>query len=146
MTAEVLLSRLSSVRQTAPDRWLARCPAHADKTASLSVRELPDGRTLVHCFAGCGVDAVLAGANFEMQDLFPERPPDQRRLPERRPFPAQDVLKALAFEATIVLCAAVDMLDAGDLVLGPEGFARLEQAHERIQSALSLSYGGFRHG
>ena len=37
---------------------LCRCPAHADRTASLSLRQ---GRTsiLVHCFAGCNPEDVL---------------------------------------------------------------------------------------
>lgn len=39
-------------------RALARCPAHADRTPSLSLRQ---GRSqiLVHCFAGCHPDEVL---------------------------------------------------------------------------------------
>lgn len=36
----------------------ARCPAHKDKTPSLSITER-DGRVLVHCHAGCSQDAVL---------------------------------------------------------------------------------------
>jgi hypothetical protein len=60
VTAEVLLSRLDGVRQTGPDRWIARCPAHDDGRASLSLRELDDGRVLLHDFAGCAVEEVLA--------------------------------------------------------------------------------------
>jgi hypothetical protein len=143
MTAEVLLSRLDKVRKTGPDRWLARCPAHADKTASLSIRELPDGRTLAHCFAGCGVDAVLAAANLEITDLFPELPPDSHHLPERRPFPASDVLKALYGETLVVQVAAHAMRRAP---LGDADLARLDQAAERIAAALTLTEGGLRHG
>jgi hypothetical protein len=39
---------------------MACCPAHDDRNPSLSVRRAPDGRVLVHCFAGCSLDAVLA--------------------------------------------------------------------------------------
>ena len=38
--------------------WVARCPAHHDRTPSLSIREI-DGKVLVHCQAGCPQDAVL---------------------------------------------------------------------------------------
>jgi hypothetical protein len=38
---------------------MAKCPAHDDKTPSLSIRE-NDGKVLVHCHAGCSQDAVLA--------------------------------------------------------------------------------------
>ena len=53
MTAAPLLDRLDGVKHGSADRWLARCPAHEDKRAWLSVRELEDGQILVHDFAGC---------------------------------------------------------------------------------------------
>lgn len=145
MSVETLLSRLDKPRQTGHGRWLARCPAHADKTPSLSIRELEDGRVLIHCFPGCAPAAILAAVGLEFSDLFPEQPLTDRGSPERRPFPAADVLKAIAFEATIVLLAARDLLEAGDLVLGEEGFQRLALACDRIQSALTVS-GVRRHG
>lgn len=48
----------------------ARCPAHADKTPSLSILEGADGRVLLHCFAGCTVESVVAAAGLQMTDLF----------------------------------------------------------------------------
>lgn len=147
MNAETLLSRLDHPRQTGPDRWLARCPAHADKTPSLSIRELDDERVLIHCFGGCSVEAILQAVDLEFGDLFPPRAvTDTYIKPERRPFPAADILKALAFEVSVVQCAARDMLEAGDLTLGASEFERMELACQRIQSALSLAQGGFRHG
>jgi hypothetical protein len=69
MNAEDLIARLDAVRTTGPGRWLARCPAHEDRRPSLAIRGLENGRTLLHCFAGCPVDSVvsalgLAGANM----------------------------------------------------------------------------------
>ena len=142
--AELLLSRLDKVRQTGPDRWAALCPAHADKSPSLSVRSLPDGRVLLHCFTGCSVDAVLAALSLEIADLFPA-PLEAGYTPVKRPFPPSDVLAALAFETSIVLAAAADLLEAGDLVLGHDGFERLALAHERIQAGLTVA-GVRRHG
>ena len=146
MNAEAFLERLDKVRKTGPDRWLACCPAHADKSPSLSVRELPDERVLIHCFTGCSVDAVLAAVGLEIGDLFPPRSDDPRTTPERRPFAPMDALKALSLEVAVVLLAARDMHEAGDLVLGEEGFDRLALAAERIQSALHLIRGSARHG
>src|SRR2546425_974634 len=61
MTAAAkLLDRLERVKQAAPGRWLARCPAHEDRAPSLSIRELDDGRIRLNDFGGCGTDAVLA--------------------------------------------------------------------------------------
>lgn len=135
-----LLSRLEGVRQSGPNRWLARCPAHHDKNPSLSVRELDDGRTLLHCFAGCDTAAVLAAVGLEFSDLYPPRPATTTFVkPERQPFNDLDVLKALAYEVEIVMLAAFRLVDAGDLVLGESDFTRLQLAHSRIQSALSLT-------
>jgi len=145
MTVETLLSRLDKSRPTGPGRWIAHCPAHEDRSPSLSIRELDDGRVLMHCFTGCPVADILAAIGLEFADLFPPKPPaDPHVPPERRPFPALDILKALAFEATIVRLAARDLLEAGDLVLGEAGFARLALASERIESA--LGFAEVRHG
>lgn len=40
-------------------RAMCRCPAHDDKTPSLSVSETRDGRPLVHCFTGCKQSEVI---------------------------------------------------------------------------------------
>lgn len=40
--------------------WSARCPAHDDRTPSLSLRETSDGKVLVRCHAGCDQDEVIA--------------------------------------------------------------------------------------
>ncbi|NQW09429.1 MAG: toprim domain-containing protein [Alphaproteobacteria bacterium] len=40
--------------------WIARCPAHEDRTPSLSIRESDDGTLLVHCHAGCDQVRVIA--------------------------------------------------------------------------------------
>lgn len=88
MTAARLLDRLESVKQTATGRWIAKCPSHEDQRASLSVRELDDGRVLVHDFAGCDVADVLIAAGLTFDDLFPPRADGHRVKGERRPFPA----------------------------------------------------------
>ena len=43
--------------------YAARCPAHEDSTASLSIRETSDGVVLVKCFAGCSTEAVVPTAS-----------------------------------------------------------------------------------
>ena len=74
MTAPVqtLLGRLEGVRKSGKG-WVARCPAHADRTASLSVGEGDDGRVLLHCFAGCGAADVVHSVGLSLGDLFPAR-------------------------------------------------------------------------
>jgi hypothetical protein len=69
--AEVLLSRFESVRGKHP-KWIARCPAHEDRSPSLSVKALDDGRVLVHCFAGCGAADVMAAVGLTLAALYPK--------------------------------------------------------------------------
>lgn len=136
MALEDLISRLDRVKATRgkPGRWSARCPAHEDRGPSLSIRELDDGRVLLHCFAGCSVHEIVAAVGLELSDLYPPRPADHRHAPERHPFPAADCLRAVAFEALVVSATAVAIL-AGE----PFDRERLILATSRIQSALSAS-------
>jgi len=114
MIAEVLLSRLDGVRRTGVDRWLAKCPAHDDKQPSLAVREVDVDRVLVKCFAGCAVESVLAAIGLTFDALYPARP-THRGKPERRPFPAADILRAMVSEALIVAVAASTIGNGGEL-------------------------------
>lgn len=67
---ERLLARLKGVRETGPGRWIASCPSHEDRSPSLSIREGDDGRVLLHCYAGCAPEAVLAALGLRWTDLF----------------------------------------------------------------------------
>ena len=58
MTAEELTRRLGGVWDG--DRGTARCPAHDDKNPSLSIANKPGGGVLVHCFADCSQEKVIA--------------------------------------------------------------------------------------
>jgi hypothetical protein len=134
MTAAALLDRLEGVKRTGPAGWLARCPAHDDKHPSLSVRELDDGRVLVHDHAGCSAVEVLEAVGLDFAALYPTRPAEHRIHPERRPFPAIDVLRAVALEAMIVAVAA-SILGRGDSITDQDR-ARVSLAAERINSAV----------
>ena len=127
-----LLSRLDKVRRSGPDSWMACCPAHEDKSASLSIRH-DDDKTLIHCFAGCSVHEVVGAVGLEISDLFPPR--DHHGKPERRPFPAMDALRGIAFEALVVSAAASTLLARHPV--SPADRERLSMAATRIQSALS---------
>lgn len=133
MSADALLSKLDKVKRTGPGRYLACCPAHDDKSPSLTVRELDDGRVLVHCFAGCSVEEILSAVGLTFSDLFPEKEIHHGK-PERRPFPAVDVLRAIAFEALVVYLAA-RALSTGN-PLSDYDQERLLVAAGRIQAAL----------
>lgn len=62
----------------------ARCPAHADDTASLTLKLGDKGAGLVlYCHAGCGRLDILDAVGLTMRDLFPPR--DQRGAREMPP-------------------------------------------------------------
>lgn len=140
MSADLLLARLDHVRQTGPGRWMARCPAHEDRAPSLSIRELPDGAVLVHDFAGCETQVVLDVVGLAFSDLYPRRSShhDHDRKGEHRPFPATDVLRAVAHEAIIVTLAASDL--AQGRPMSPEDRERVSIAAGRLQHALEVAH------
>jgi hypothetical protein len=143
MTTDSLLSRLEKVKRTGHGRWIARCPAHDDRGPSLSIRQLDDGRVLVHCFAGCSVHEVISSVGLEMTDLFPTRDfgPAHVGRREGRPFPATDVLQAVGFEVMLVALIAGRMVEGE--VPSPEDRDRLYLAHQRLQAAIEA--GGLAH-
>jgi hypothetical protein len=57
------------VRYLGQARVQAQCPAHDDRTPSLSITEA-DGKVLLHCHAGCEIEDVLAAIGLEKGDLF----------------------------------------------------------------------------
>jgi len=68
MTADAF-AVLVQARRTGAGRWKARCPAHNDRSPSLSIREGDNGCVLVFCRAGCSLDAILAALHLVADDL-----------------------------------------------------------------------------
>lgn len=126
MSAQILITRLTGVRNTGPDRWVAKCPAHEDRSPSLSITDR-EGRVLLHCFGGCETEAVLGAVGLRFSDIMPER------IGEARPqaIPALQVLEAVAYEITVAALLATEL-----------GYAassqRLIEAGSRLNAALTL--------
>ena len=72
ITFDDLIDRLDKVKRIGHGRAQARCPAHADKSPSLTIKE---GHTciLLHCFAGCTFEAVVAALGLEPEQLLYEQ-------------------------------------------------------------------------
>jgi hypothetical protein len=138
---ETLLPRLSGVHKNGVDTWTARCPAHNDKHPSLSIRELDDGRVLVHCFANCAFEDILAAVGLTAADLFPPRPKNFSHFGGgalTHPFPAADVLRAVGFESLVCAVGASRALHGG---LTEAGKNRMMLAAGRLRTA--ARYSGF---
>jgi len=132
MISDNLIHCLDGMRETGHNRWIARCPAHEDRSPSLAVREVDD-RVLVHCFAGCSADEIVSAAGLEISDLFPPRSSNSKPL--SKPFPAADILRCLRAEITfLVICA--DDLSQGKK-LDQEDMDRLLLSSSRFRSALT---------
>jgi putative DNA primase/helicase len=58
MTAEPIAKALGGRKTGAT--WMARCPAHEDRTPSLSITDGDNGKVLVRCYAGCDQLDVIA--------------------------------------------------------------------------------------
>ena len=134
MNVADLLARLDGVRARGPGRWSARCPAHEDRSPSLSIREIDDGTILLHDFAGCNALAIVQAIGLEFADLFPARrirrvDPGVRRCvlsaPER--------LQLLEHEIGEALFIANDFLR--DKTISEKSALRLAQCVSRIAKA-----------
>lgn len=120
---DVVLPRLDAVKAIGKHKWMARCPTRADKTPSLSIRELDDGRVLLHDFGGEKTTDVLAAIGLGLADLHPgskQRPP--RRNPSRA---------AIEHEQHIV-ALGLSLLAQGKN-LSPSDLSRLETARRRLE-------------
>ena len=132
--ADRRLPHLPRVKRTAPGKWPACCPAHESKSgSSLSVRELDDGRLLVHCFGGCSVESVLGAIGLDMTDLFPERvaAPGAGTAPQRLRLSASQAIEILERETMIVAVVGGDMVRKKDIT--EPDHRRLIQAVSRVQ-------------
>jgi putative DNA primase/helicase len=62
--------------------WTARCPAHDDRTPSLSISDADDNNVLVRCHAGCDQERVITA--LRMRGLWAEnRPRSLSRIARR---------------------------------------------------------------
>jgi hypothetical protein len=130
---ENVLSRLTGVKRIGPNRWKANCSAHDDRDPSLFVSLTPEGLTLMKCMAGCETETVLHNIGLTFSDLF-EKPLGHHFKPQRHPFPAADILQALAFEAKFLAVAARDLANGKPLAL--ETLKRIEVAAQRFDAGL----------
>lgn len=132
-----LLERLSRVRETGPGRWAACCPAHDDKSPSLSVRDAGD-ILLIHCFGGCSAGEILGAVGLSLRDLYPDGGLESRALRRgQRRIPARDALAAIDREALLVATVASDLRHCR--VIDGATWGRLAVAVARIGQARDVA-------
>jgi hypothetical protein len=131
MNIDQFLNKLDKVKSRGHNKWLACCPVHSDKTPSLAISLAEGDRLLFHCF-GCGANGIeiCKALDINPVELFPKEQVNYKR--ERVPFPADQILAALAQEATILELAANDM--ARGVRVDEQ---RVALARDRITTAVS---------
>jgi 5S rRNA maturation endonuclease (ribonuclease M5) len=73
---DLVLGRLDGVRQHG-GYWMARCPAHDDREASLSIARGTEQPVVFKCHAGCDRDAILNALGLTLADV--SKPLEERR-------------------------------------------------------------------
>ena len=63
------LARLSGVQKAGDLSWQSICPAHADKTPSLTITQRP-GRVVLHCHAGCTNREIVTALGTDFRALY----------------------------------------------------------------------------
>jgi hypothetical protein len=141
MDAELLLGRLDGVIRTGEGRWSARCPAHDDRSPSLSVRVAGD-QLLFHCHAGCAPADVLAAVGLSWSDLYADRWEAAYRVAcaegahrSRRQRLQRELIDGIDIEVErLILRIAAADLRAGRL-LAIEDRGRIAVARMRVEAA-----------
>lgn len=136
MNAAEIVARLDGVHERGPGKWSAKCPAHEDRSPSLSVAEIGDGTTLLHCFAGCRPLDICHAIGIEFRDLFPAgriRRVDHRERPR---LSATDALNALADDACLIAIIGADFLE--HRTLDRETWDMLAAAYRRVSDARAV--------
>lgn len=82
MTAEDFSQRLEAVRKSGRG-FISRCPAHEDRTPSLSVRDGERG-VLVKCWAGCRLQDITAAVGLTVRDLFHDQHQNSRERKDKQ--------------------------------------------------------------
>lgn len=139
MAIHDLLNQLQKVKKTGPARYIALCPAHADRRPSLTITEKDDGMVLIRCWAGCGAADILAAVGMEFDALYPPRTDDHRGKPIRRPWNPYDLLRIMAFESTVASICANDVMRGKPLNEAER--QRLATAVKRLANAAELANG-----
>jgi hypothetical protein len=130
MSISNLLNKLNKVKSNGNGSWMACCPAHDDKTPSLSIKDNSDGRLMLRCFSGCETIDVLNSIGLDWDDVMPpkQEKPVHIIKPKKHDIYATDALLVIRNESRIITMAAIDVCKG----------VKIEQAElERIKLAMT---------
>lgn len=132
---ESILSRLQKVRKTGANRWSACCPAHEDRSPSLSIMQNETGKVFVHCFAGCDGRAIMGAIGMTLVDLYPDRIHPPKGIGSKPVFSPYEILPMIEREAMIVAMCGSELQTHP---LPDDDRKRLFKAVQRIRTGVAL--------
>ena len=131
-----LLNRLSKVKQTGAGKWVACCPAHEDRSPSLSIRQADD-RILIYCFAGCGADEVVGSVGMSLSDLMPESVGHNKPYEGVPEYNKSELFDVMVGETAIFMVAARQI--ALGVPFSDVDTKRIRLAESRLDKVISLA-------
>lgn len=128
---EKVLSRLENVREMgSPGKWMVRCPAHDDKTPSLSI-SLRGESIALYCHAGCSTEDVLDSIGLMFSDLYGKEAANYQAAIANKGKKSTRHLKPFDIDLMVLKLAEAD-LEVGR-TLSIEDQARVALAKERLR-------------
>lgn len=138
MTIEAFLACLEGVRPRGSGRWSARCPAHADKSPSLSIG-VHGTRILIHCFGACEPPVIVKAIGLTMSDLFTDHPTasNQRSTPSRQRMDRDEIAFQFELAALDRRCRAEQVLS---VIAAFSGVGMADDERDRLLTAVAYAY------
>ena len=111
MLINEIVSRFKGVK-TDSNGYKCKCPAHADREASLSISH-SNGKTLISCHSGCSLESILDSVGLKITDLFDNAPEKK----ETQTFRSQKDLESYLMTITILTInkLPLNMIEAHDI-------------------------------
>lgn len=131
------LSCLDMVRLGKKNQWMARCPAHDDRSPSLSIGLAEDGRILLHCFAGCAATDITAAVGISASELFPKC--EQHHIDQLPEWKKRRFEEQLSMERLIIEMFRNMVKNKEDI--SPKDQNRFKEALRRIRKLEGALYG-----
>jgi hypothetical protein len=132
-----LLERFDKLKQTAPDRWIACCPAHDDKSPSLHIKDAGD-KLLVRCFAECSFRDIADAIGAQPSQFFAGGY-DRRDFDKKHRVPWRDVVEVIRGEMWVLMTFSSALRKGQPLT--DADHKRLIQAGSRIEQAWRAVHG-----
>lgn len=88
-TIDEILQKILTATRAKPNQggngWKGHCPAHKDKSPSLSIDRGRNGGIILNCHTKCHIDSICAALNITQADLFPPKQTQTKQSTQGKP-------------------------------------------------------------